>query len=100
MSVVLKRPEAERDLDEIWLFIAQDNPDNADRFLDKIEAACWELARFPLMGVNREKLIPGLRSLAVGNYLILYLPLDDGIDLVRVLPGMRDIETIFIEMNR
>lgn len=29
MARILKRPQAETDLDEIWWYIAQDNPDNA-----------------------------------------------------------------------
>jgi toxin ParE1/3/4 len=95
MPQVLKRPQAETDLDDIWCYIAQDNPDNADRFLDEIEERCQSLAQFPRMGVRREELAHDLRSLAVGNYLIFYLPIDDGIEVVRVLPGMRDIDAIF-----
>lgn len=94
MPQVLKRPQAETDLDEIWWFIAQDNPDNADRFLDKIEERCQALAQFPHLGVSREELVPALRSLPVGNYLIFYLPIEDGIEVVRVLPGMRDIDAM------
>ena len=37
MSRILKSPEAENDLDEIWWYVAQDNPDNADKLLDEIE---------------------------------------------------------------
>jgi plasmid stabilization system protein ParE len=40
MARVLKRPLAGNDLDEIWLYIAQDNPDSADALLDKIEERC------------------------------------------------------------
>ena len=42
--------------------------------------------------------MPALRSFAVGNYLIFHLPIadnGDGIDVVRVLPGMRDIDALF-----
>ncbi len=53
MLKVLKRPLAETDLDEIWWYIAQDNPDAADRFLDKIEECCRALAQFPNMGISR-----------------------------------------------
>jgi toxin ParE1/3/4 len=95
MPQILKRPQAETDLDEIWWYIAQDNPDHADRFLDKIEERCQALAQFPLMGTSREELMPALRSHVVGNYLIFYLPIEDGIEIVRVLPGMRDIDAIF-----
>ena len=50
MPLILRRPQAEADLDEIWLHIAQDNPDAADRFIDLIESSCEGLARNPLMG--------------------------------------------------
>ena len=60
MPKILKRPLAEADLDEIWLYIAQDNPAAADRFLDKIEERCRTLAQFPHMGKGREELHPGL----------------------------------------
>ncbi len=95
MARILKRPQAESDLDEIWLYIAQDSPDNADAFLDELEKRCEALAQFPFIGTNRDELMPGLRSLAVGGYLIFYLPIEDGIEVVRVLHGMRDIDVIF-----
>ena len=95
MARVLKRPLAENDLDEIWLYIAQDNPDSADALLDKIEERCQALAQFPFIGTDRDELMPDLRSLPVGNYLIFYLPIEGGIEVVRVLPGMRDIDSIF-----
>jgi len=95
MPQVLKRPQAETDLDEIWWYIAQDNPDNEDRFLDKIEERCQALAQFSRMGISLEELMSALRSLSVGNYLIFYLPIEDSIEVVRVLPGMRDIDSIF-----
>jgi toxin ParE1/3/4 len=95
MPAIVKRPQAEADLEELWWYIAQDNPDAADRMLDRIEESCHTLAQFPLMGVSREELLPFLRSHAVGNYVIFYLPIEDGIDIVRVLPGMRDIDALF-----
>lgn len=95
MPHLLKKPEAESDLDEIWLHIAQDSPNNADRFLDRIQETCWTLAEFPHMGTSRNELKAGLRSQSVGNYLIFYFPLEDGIDIVRVLHGAREIERLF-----
>jgi len=56
MPRLLKRPEAESDLDEIWWYIAQDNPDKADRFLDRLQERCWALADFPQMGTSRDDL--------------------------------------------
>ncbi len=95
MARVLKRPLAEADLDDIWWYIAQDNPDAADRFLTKVDEQCQALAQFPKMGISKDDLMPSLRSFPVGSYLIFYLPMDDGIEIIRVLPGMRDIDALF-----
>jgi toxin ParE1/3/4 len=53
------------------------------------------LAQFPNMGISRDELHPGLRSLPVGKYLIFYTLISDGIAIVRVLHGMMDIEAFF-----
>lgn len=95
MLRIIKRPKAENDLDEIWLYIAQDSLDNADKSLDEIEETCRKLARFANMGRNRDNLHPGLQSFPVGKYLIFYLPINDGIEIVRVLHGMMDLDALF-----
>ena len=92
---ILKRPLAEADLDDVWWYIAQDNPEAADRLLERIEEQCRALAQFPEMGATRDELMRGLRSLPIGNYLVFYLPIQHGIEIVRVLPGMRDIDAFF-----
>ena len=69
--------------------------DAADRLLDTIDERCATLAQFPYIGTSRDDLLPNLRSLPVGTYLIFYLPLPDGIEVVRVLAGMRDIDALF-----
>ena len=75
MPRLLKRPEAEYDLEEIWWYIAQDSPHNADKFLDRIQESCLGLANFPHMGTTRDELKAGLRCQPVENYLIFYFPL-------------------------
>ena len=88
-------PEAEDDLDEIWWYIAQDNPDSADKLLDEINETCRKLARFTNMGRNRGELYHGLKSFPVGMYLIFYMPISGGIKIVRVLHGKMDIDSFF-----
>ena len=95
MLRILNRPEAENDLEEIWLYIAQENPDNADKLLDEIEETSQKLAQFINMGRTRDELHPGLRSFPIGNYLIFYLPISGGLEIVRVLHGMRDLDLFF-----
>ena len=98
MLRILRSPEAENDLDEIWWFIAQDNPGNADKLIDEIESTSRKLARFKSMGRNRDELHPGLQSFPVGKYLIFYMPINGGIEIVRVLHGMMDIDALFISV--
>jgi toxin ParE1/3/4 len=95
MLRILKSPAAENDLNEIWWFIAQDNLDSADKLLDEIAETSSKLAQFKNMGRNRDELHRGLRSFPVGRYLIFYMPISDGIEIVRVLHGMMDIDAVF-----
>lgn len=95
MSIVVKRPRAELDLLDIWDYIADDSFDQADEFLDRIEGKLQNLARNPGLGRRREELLPGLQSFPIGNYVVFYRGIADGIDVIRVLHGSRDIEEIF-----
>jgi toxin ParE1/3/4 len=92
------RPRAEEDLEQIWLHIALENPEAATRFLRRIEEKLARLAQFPFMGRARAELVPDLRSFPVHNYVILYLPLAEGvegIEVVRVVHGREDIDKYF-----
>jgi toxin ParE1/3/4 len=91
MPAVRRRDEAREQLEDIWLYIARDNDAAADRLLDRIEAALFDLAHRPMMGRSRPELAPELRSFVVGNYVLFYRPLFDGILLIAVLHGSRDI---------
>jgi len=94
-SRVQRTEQAERDLVEIWSYIVNDNPDAADRLLDEIDEVCTTLANAPHAGRLREDLAANLRSLPVGNYMTLYRPHADGIIVIRVLHGARDLPELF-----
>jgi toxin ParE1/3/4 len=83
------------DLAEIWAYIAEDSRVHADDFAALIDRKLRALARRPGIGRPRPELNQGLRSFAVGRQVIFYLPLSDGIEVVRVLHGARDIEAVF-----
>ncbi|MCC6763871.1 MAG: type II toxin-antitoxin system RelE/ParE family toxin [Deltaproteobacteria bacterium] len=95
MSRVTKRPEAEADLLEIAVYIAQDDLAASDRFIDAVAEKLDFLARHPTMGRLRPELAPNLRSFPIGQYVIFYRPTRNGIDVVRVLSGARDIPALF-----
>lgn len=52
MAEVALAPQAEQDLLEIWLYIADDQPVHADRFLDRLETAAHRLAAFREIGTD------------------------------------------------
>ncbi|HWN48398.1 MAG TPA: type II toxin-antitoxin system RelE/ParE family toxin [Xanthobacteraceae bacterium] len=88
---IVRRPQARLDLIEIWGFIADDSEAAADRMLDRIDEVLRMLRDRPLAGRARPELLPELRSFPVGSYVVFYLPLPNGIDLVRVRSGYLDI---------
>lgn len=95
MPSIVIRPQAAADLTEIWAYIAEDSPDHADAFLDRIGRELRSLARKPKMGRARPELSAALRSLPVGRYVIFYVPRPRGIEVVRVLHGARDLDSLF-----
>ncbi len=86
---------ARTDLDEIWFYIAQDNVDAADKFIRVIVSRFSRLAAMPQLGRRREELSPRLRSFPVGRYVIFYRPMENGIEIARVLHGARDFPPLF-----
>jgi toxin ParE1/3/4 len=97
VSKVLRRPAAETDLIEIWVYIAEKNPAAADALLESINDTCVTLATAPLMGRTRDELLPGVRSFPVGHHVIFYQPIEDGIEVVRVLHGARDFPSVIVD---
>lgn len=91
MHTVLRTSRAEEDLLDIWEHIADDSLDAADGFLDEIAEVCHRLAENPLAGRAREELAVNLRSFPVGNYVVFYQPIENGINVIRVLHGARDL---------
>ncbi len=87
--------QSRSDLDDIWLYIASDNLTAADRFIDELVGKFQTLAIEPGVGRTRDELGESIRSFPVGNYVIFYRALPDGIEVVRVLSGFRDIPKLF-----
>ena len=96
MATILRRPAAERDLIEIYKYIAKDSPSRARDFIQRIDKKIKLLADHPLIGAAKLSAYPDIRAFPIGRYLILYQPLDgeDGIELIRVIHGAREWETL------
>lgn len=91
MPRILRTRASRIDYEEIWSYLAVRDLSAADQLIDQLDATLEVIASTPRMGRRMEELAPNLRSFPVGNYLIFYRPLEDGVQLIRLLHGARDI---------
>lgn len=75
--------QAQADLLVIVAYIAQDNPDSAEKLADEVEAKAEKLRTHPnLFRVGRKR---GTRELVVHeNYLVIYRVIGDTVEIMRV----------------
>jgi toxin ParE1/3/4 len=97
MARILRSPRAKADVLSIGGHIAEQSQSRsiALRFLDKIDDKVKLLAENPHAGEARPDLGANVRGFPVANYIIFYRPLDDGIEVLRILHGSRDIPRVF-----
>ena len=95
-----KHARAKGDLADLAEFIRRESPKSALRFLEAAEKAFEFLADMPEIGGLEEDVraeLVGLRCWPIRgfeNHLIFYLPIENGIAVVRVLHAARDINSI------
>jgi toxin ParE1/3/4 len=93
---VRKSSASRRDYKEIWDYLDRNATEEiADAMIVQFDSKLQTLCKNPMIGVGRPELRTGLRSIPVGKYLLFYRPIENGIELVRVLHGARDITGIF-----
>jgi toxin ParE1/3/4 len=95
MSLYRLSKEAEQDLEDLWVYLAARNDIAGDRQVAKLLDRFPMLAKFPTMGVSRDRLLEGLRSFPVKLYIIFYILVPDGIEILRIIHQSRDIEDYF-----
>ena len=88
-------PQANVDLEEFWLYIAQDDPNAADNFIDGLTERFEALCHSPSMGAACPELAENLRRFPIRGYVIFYSVRGDVLVIERVLHGARDIEALF-----
>ncbi|HEY0077721.1 MAG TPA: type II toxin-antitoxin system RelE/ParE family toxin [Pyrinomonadaceae bacterium] len=95
MPVLKIAAAAEEDLKEIWSYVAEYNEEAAGKIIREITGRFSVLRDRPQLGRKQDELLVNLRSFVVKNFLIFYQPVEDGIEVLRVLHASRDIESIF-----
>jgi len=91
---------AERDVEEIWNFIAQDSPEAAERFIGRLEEHIETSERFP----KRCPLIPEneilrthYRHLLYGNYRAVFRIVRKTVYVLRIIHGARLLDISMFE---
>lgn len=85
---------ARQDLAEILAYIARDKPRAALEWVEKIEAKCLLIADQPGMGERRQRLGVGILSNVVGRYVIFHRQTKERVEILRVIPGDRNITSL------
>lgn len=91
MSAPRYSSAAHNDLNEILHYIAVDKPDAARAWVDKLEAKCRLISENPEMGELRPEYGEGVRSVSVGRYVIFHRRKQGCVEIVRIIPGDRNI---------
>ena len=102
MAEVQITTEAQQDIDAIYDYITDDRQslDEADRWLDELIQLFRLMATQPRMGRLYEplhKTLPNTRMFPSGAYVIFYVPISDGINVLHVAHTARDRSAVFRE---
>ena len=86
-------PIAVADLDDIFIFVADNSPQSALELIDRIDASISGLEPFPEMGMLAKPprlARKGYRVLIVDDYLVFYVVIDDVVEIRRIVSGKRN----------
>ncbi len=98
---LLKRPAVERDIEECFVYIAENDLDVGIAFMVALQDSLDQLSEFPLLGqvlpssVTPNQTIRVWRVKGYEKYLIFYCLEDENVDIVRVLHSSRNITELF-----
>jgi toxin ParE1/3/4 len=95
MSRVIRSKQAQQDLEGILDYLDSQSTEAADRFAAKFDETCELYAEHPQIGASAAEYAANLRHFTVWNYAIFYRPIADGIELIRIIHGARDIPKLF-----
>ncbi len=97
MPRLLIHEKALNDIQAIAQYIARDNLPAALRFYDTAQAAFDFLASMPAAGPQLNPPLDSMPDLRFWpltrsrNYLVIYKPFPDGVEIIRVIHGARDL---------
>ena len=92
---VIFSPEAQEQLAELYCYIAvAASPEVAGRYTNAIVTYCEELHTFPLRGISRDDIRPGLRITHYKKRAVIAFDVDaELVSIIGVFYGGQDYET-------
>jgi toxin ParE1/3/4 len=97
MSRYLINILASQDLQAIADYFADNNLEAGERFFRTFDRKCRQLITFPDSGKSYSAIRPDLRGLSLEGYVVFYRILDDGVEILRVVSGRRNLSSLFEE---
>lgn len=76
---------------DIYGSAGSDNLSAAEKFANKFEQLCGLLPNHPEIGLERDDLHPGVRTVLIHRYVVFYRSRGDRVEVLRVLPAARDV---------
>ncbi|QSB43675.1 type II toxin-antitoxin system RelE/ParE family toxin [Tsuneonella flava] len=93
------RQDARDDMREIALYIGQEDPDRAEKFIGDLITRISQVAENPRLYRSRFEWNPGVRITRHGRYYIVFHSNGDAVEILRVIHTSRDIGTILEELE-
>ena len=91
MYKVHKSAKAEEDLTDIWVYSLQEwGIEQADKYVDELNAGFARLETNPKLGKSRDDLRPGYFSLVLNEHIAYYIISQSVVRIVRVLHSQMD----------
>lgn len=87
-------PRAFSDFAQIIDYVASDNQSAADNLADRFEQTFATLAQAPLSGESRPEFGDEIRIAIVERYVVYYRPTSEGVAVVRIIAGARDVKRL------
>ncbi|WOQ16881.1 type II toxin-antitoxin system RelE/ParE family toxin [Raineyella sp. W15-4] len=99
---VVYSPRAQEQLDRLYLWIAEQSglPDRAECYVSAILGYCDGLAEFPMIGIARDDLRAGLRTIGfLHRAVITFAVHETAIEIHGVYYGGQDYESLIADEN-
>lgn len=98
---VIWSPSTKQDLEDIVLFIAEENPINANKIFSKIREKAENLESFP----DKGKVVPELKNFFIKSYLqvasrpwrVIYRINNNVVYVIAVLDSRRDLDELLLQ---